>query len=299
MQLQIENHQKVITDAGGLSLRNWLPPALFVALLVTIADCHSATFNWPTTPVWTNTQPASGTTAVGDYAYNAAGSINATVTNNGETYVAAFPQVVTSAAQTGVNGGFTGQQNLMLSTSTTAATTSYSSITINFLYRGGATNVSFMLYDVDFGGNTSFIDQISNISAAKVGGGTVYAQSVVGSTGNSVTGSGSTFTVTGTGPSNANDPAGNVSITFTPTDAISSLTFRWANIAPTTRTTQNIAVSPINFVSVGTAFPEVNSSLAALLVCGGVMGLGRFRKHSRNSEGSHLPAVRLSAMPPG
>lgn len=255
-----------------------------LAGLLACLEAHAATFNWPTPPAWSATGPASGTSATVDYGYNAAGSLRATVTNSGTvggndgvTFAAGYPSVQTSAGFAGTNGGFTGQNNLILYNSGSSSTTAYAQITLYFQYTGGASNVSFKIYDVDFGGNTTFIDQISKISATAVGGGTVYPTSVVGGTSNSVTGSGATYAVTGTGSSGNDSATGNVTITFAPAQAITSLTFQWANIATTTRTTQYIGVSPINFTAIGTAFPEVNSSGAALLLCGGLLAFTRRR----------------------
>ena len=273
------------SDGDISARRRSLLAGVAVGFMLSSAACHAATFDWPTTPAWPGTGPVSGATQTVDYGYYANGSIRASVFNSGETYAAGYPSVQTSAAFPGANGGFSGQRNLILSTSTTASTASYSQITFSFMYTGGANNVSFNLYDIDWGGNSSWIDQISQISATAAAGGTVYATSVTGSTANSVTGSGSTYLVTGTGTSGNDSANGNVNVDFGAT-AITSLTFRWANTAPTARTTQNIGFSPISLTPIGTVFPEVNSSTAALALCGGIMGFGRFRRR---------PATRDSA----
>jgi hypothetical protein len=173
---------------------------------------------------------------------------------------------------------------LQLGTSTTASTSSYIQVTINFNYTGGANNISFNLWDVDWGGNTSWIDRISNIQATAVGGGTVYPTTLTGSSANSVTGSGATALVTGISGSGQTSANGNVSIGFTQT--VTSVSFRWSNIASTSRTTQYIAVSPVTFTGIGTPVPEVNSSVAALLLCAGVLGFARLRCRSGNAERS-------------
>lgn len=266
-------------------MRLCLSWAVVLGFMLSSGICHAATFDWPTTPAWPGTGPANGATQTVDYGYYANGSIRASVFNNGETFTAGYPSVQTSAAFPGANGGFSGQRNLILSTSTTASTASYSQVTFSFMYTGGSNNVSFILYDIDWGGNSTWIDKISNISATAVDGGTVYATSVTGSLANSVTGSGSTYEATGISGSGNDSGNGNVTVNFGAA-AITSLTFQWSNAAPAARTTQNIGFSPISFTPIGTAFPEVNSSSAALILCGGILGFGRFRRRSCTAESS-------------
>lgn len=280
--MKLSESTPLMSRGNSPARRTSLLAAAAVGFLLASAACHAATFDWPTTPAWPGTGPVNGATQTVDYGYYANGSLRASVFNSGETFAAGYPSVQTSAAYPGANGGFSGQRNLLLVTSTTASTASYSQITIQFMYTGGATNVSFSLYDVDWGGNSSFIDQISNISATATAGGTVYPTTVTGSAANNVTGSGSTYVVTGTSGSGDNSANGNVTINFGAT-AITSFTFQWSNEAPTARTNQHIGISPINFTSVGTAFPEVNSSGAALILCGGILGLGRFRRRYRTA----------------
>jgi hypothetical protein len=220
-----------------------------------------------------------------DYSFSPQGSLVVSVFNNGVTYQSGYPTVETGGGRT-VTGGTGGGNNVLtLYHTTTSSTSSYTQVTITFNYTGGASGVSFALWDVDTG--TQFIDQISNISANAVGGGTLYA-TVTGSLNNTVTGSGtSAATATGTA-SNPNTSANaNVNISFG-TAAITSMTFRWSNQNTGTRGTQWIGVSPITFTPIGTAFPEVGSAAGALALCGGLM-LGRRYRRRR----PHAPA------PPG
>jgi hypothetical protein len=262
-----------------------------LGLMLFIGDCRAATFNWPATPAWTAGAPTTGNSVTKDYFPSTGQGISVTLTNSGDTWESGFParEVVGSGA-TVTGGTANGTSSLQLGTSTTASTSSYVQVTINFNYTGGANNISFNLWDVDWGGNTSWIDQISNIQATAVGGGTVYPTTLTGSSANSVTGSGATARVTGTSGSGQTSANGNVTIGFTQT--VTSVSFRWANTAPTARTTQYIAVSPVTFTGIGTPVPEVNSSVAALLLCSGVLGFARLRCHSGNAEGSHcLPSA--------
>ena len=282
--MQIHNSAKVTSGRKVSGQSRRLVETMLLGFMLFSSVCHAATFNWPTPPNWSNPGPTSGNTEIVDYGYNAQGSLRATVFNSGMMYNTIYPTVQTSAAFPGANGGFGGQNNLILYADSAAATTSYTQVTITFQYTGGANNVSFSLYDVDFGGNTTWIDKITNITGTAVGGGTVNPTSVTGSSSNSVTGnSGIGWTVTGSAGSGNDSPNGNVIFTFAPAQAITSFTFRWSNDATTTRTTQWIGLSPINFTGLGTAFPEVNSSSAALMLCGGVMGFGLVRRR-RSAE---------------
>ncbi len=254
--------------------RTYLIAAISAACLFASAICRAATFNWPTTPAW-GTSPGNGQTETVDYSYNAQGSLVVSVFNSGETFNAGYPQRAAAGAGN-VTGGVS-QASLQLATTTTASTSSYSQMTIKFNYTGGATNVSFTIWDVDWGGNTSWIDVISNISATTTTGSTIYA-TVTGSSANSVTGSGTAAaTATGTSGNGNTSANGNVTISFGAT-AITSATFRWSNTAPTTRTQQYIGVSPITFTPVGTAFPEVGSAAGALAMCGGLLCIARKRQ---------------------
>jgi hypothetical protein len=279
---------KIMSGRKMPARRPFLMAALILGFMLSSTVCWASTFSWPTggsNPTWAATGPTNGNTETVDYGYNAQGSLKVAVFNSGVTMTAGFPDATTSG-NANVTGG-TNTNSLQLATSTTSATTSYQQVTITFQYTNGASGVSFTLWDVDSDGS-SFTDQISNISATSTTG-TILHATVTGSSSNTVTGSGTAgATATGTS-SNAQDSAnGDVTISFT--GQIRSLTFEWANVYSGTRGTQYIGVSPINFTSSGSAFPEVNSSMAALMLCGGLMGFGRFRRRFRTAESSHCPS---------
>jgi hypothetical protein len=253
--------------------------ALILGFVLVSGTCQAATFSWPTTPNWAATGPTNGNTETVDYGFNAQGSLRVSVFNSGVTMEAGYPDTKTSG-NGHVTGG-TSLNSLQLSTDTTSSPTSYQQITVTFEYTGGASGVSFKLWDVDADG-TSFIDKISNITATSTTGTTLFA-TVTGSSSNSVSGSGTAAaTVTGTSSSGGTSANGNVTISFS--GQVSSFTFRWANSYTGTRGAQYIGVSPIDFISSGSAFPEVNSSMAALMLCGGLMGFGRFRRRFSTAE---------------
>ena len=191
-----------------------------------------------------------------------------------------YPSVAAAGAGN-VTGGVN-LRSLQLAADTTSAPTSYQQVTFTFMYTAGVSGVSFTLWDVDSG--TGWIDQISNIQATTTGGATVYPTTLTGSASNSVTGSGATALATGTSGNPQTSAGGDVNIAFTQT--VTSISFRWANTLASGRTQQFIGISPISFTIPGgsTAFPEVNSSGAALMLCGGVIGFGLLRRRSRNAE---------------
>jgi len=260
--------------------------AVFLGFMISSAICWAATFNWPTTPAWAATGPTNGNTETVDYGYNAQGSLRVSVLNSGVTMTAGYP--ATAAAGAGNVTGGVSQASLQLATNTTSATTSYQQVTISFMYTGGASGVSFTLWDVDATSSgtvtNGFIDQISHISATTTTGTTIYPTVTGSPTYNTVAGSGAGITVTGINSAGNATNQGDVTISFT--GQITSLTFQYANIAPGTRSTQYVGISPINFTPSGVAFPEVNSSSSALMLCGGVMGFGLLRRRSHNAERS-------------
>lgn len=253
---------------------------LILGFMLASAGCRAATFSWPAAPAWAATGPTNGNTEIVDYGYNAQGSLRVAVLNSGVTMTANYPSVAAAGAGN-VTGGVN-LRSLQLAADTTSAPTSYQQVTFTFMYTGGVSGVSFTLWDVDSGGG--WTDQISNIQATTTGGATVYPTTLTGSASNSVTGSGATALATGTSSNPQTSAGGDVNIAFTQT--VTSITFRWANTLASGRTQQFIGISPINFTPIGTAFPEVNSSSAALALCGGVMGVGLLRRRSRNAEKS-------------
>lgn len=245
---------------------------ILAALLFPLAG-QAAVYTWATTPAFpTGPTPGNSVSAV----YSGLGAV--TLTNNkdpstgtGGVWQSGYPSVDNSTTTGG--GSVNGLQLYMASQPTVN-----SSITVSivFGYTGGATNVSLVIWDVDAASN--FTDKLANISGVTLAGTTIAATSVVGSTENQVTGSGTiTATATGTDTASNNTNAGNVTITFG-TTAIRSVQFTWYNSNPTTRTTQVIGVSPITFTPVGSATPEVGTSFAALGLCASVVGYGTWRR---------------------
>ena len=275
----------------ALAQRLCLMAAVVLGLMLSSSVCRAVVFSWPTTPAFTAGSPGIGASSTVDYFPSGGGAVSVTLTNTGATWNTGFPQV--AAGGTGfVNGGTT-SNGLILQPISESTTATYVQVTINFMYTGGANNISFQLWDVDatsVGAANGYIDTITNIQGTAVGGGTVFATTLdnthtsnPGTAYNIITGSGATAVVTGQIPAANGTDQGTVNIGFSQT--VSSISFQYLNTAATTRTQQTLGVGPITFTGIGTAFPEVNSSGTALMLCGGVMGFARFRRR-RNAETS-------------
>ena len=278
--MKLSMKPQAMISAGTTVRRFTLVAAMLLGSIFSNAVCRATTFDWPASPAW-GTSPTTGNTETVNYGYYVNGSLSVSVLNSpggGVGMNTGYPQVF--AGGSGIVNGGTANNALILYNLSATSTSAYTQVTIVFQYSGGVNNVSFNLWDVDMLAG-QFTDKISSISATAVGGGTVYPTTFTGSANNAISGSGATLAATGTGNAVNNTNTGNVNIAFTQT--ISSLTFRWSNVDAGLGP-QAVGISPITFTAVGTAFPEVNSSSAALFLCGGVMGLGLLRRRSRNEE---------------
>ena len=150
-------------------------------LLLALCPCPAtwgAVFDWPTTPAWSGTGPTSGNTQTVDYGYYANGSVSVSVFNSGETWNAGFPIVQTGAARTTTGGTASTVNGFQLYLNNASnVPTNFVHVTINFLYTGGANNISFNLWDVDFGAGI-FTDKIANIVGTTALGATVQATTI-------------------------------------------------------------------------------------------------------------------------
>ena len=274
------------TSGGDVPARwPFLLVAIAVGLMLSSAVCHATvfSFDWPTTPAWSATGPTSGNTETVDYGFYANGSVRVAVFNNGMTWQGGYPTVETGNARTTTGGTANSVNGFQLyNNNASNVVTNYERVTITFMYTGGANAISFNLWDVDFAAGV-FKDTISNIVGIDAStGATVQATTITPSSNNHVVGTVGTAGVYAEGTAaNTNTSAnGNVTIGFSQT--VRSISFDWSN-SVAGGTTQAIGIGPIGFNSVGTVFPEVNSSGAALILCGGIMGFGRFRKR-RDAE---------------
>ena len=246
--------------------------AAALVLLLTTAAGHAVLLDWAALPSgqsWTQ-GALTGSFNLDGVAGN---DIQISIVSSGVTFASdgtgAYPQNIADSA---INNSVKGLQ-LWTSAGMTNSTNKIT-VTISFLgtYATG-TPVSLTLFDVD-ANTTSFIDKVSvtavngatpvNLTATFAGTGT---QS------NSITGSGgSNPVITGlTGVGNITTSQGNVLIS-SGTASVTSLTFVWNNPGPTNFGGQAIDLGNINFA------PEVGSSSAALVLCGGLLAFGRRRQ---------------------
>jgi hypothetical protein len=191
------------------------------------------------------------------------------------------PNAATPNIGTSMEGGLTPVQNALLIyfdlTNTSQAITL--SVSFSAQYTEGATNVSFTIFDVDFG-SSSYQDQLRNIFALGVDGVTQIAPTITTSSGNTLTGSGLTQVVNGTANvanSGTGSGNGNVTISFG-TNAISSFRFTYGSgsTAPANPNAQKIAIHDFSFTPV----PEINPVWSAVASC--IAALGLVLRHRAN-----------------
>jgi len=280
-------------ETGIESLRQFRkmirPAALLLFLFIAQGMSRATVFTWPTggaNPTWSS-PPAAGTSETQDYFPATGQGISVSVANVGQTWQstglggnANYPLVETPATQNsyGDPSGNANTNGLILYVSNTSnVVTNYIKVTINFNYTGGANNITFNLWDVDYAAGT-FRDTISNIvGISAANGATLQATTITPSSTNQVVGTVGTagVYVQGTNGNNNNSQNGNVTIGFS--QAVTSISFQWSN-GLAGGTTQAIGIGQITFTGVGTAFPEVGSATGALALCGGLLGVGRFRR---------------------
>lgn len=265
--------------------------ASIVSLLAALflpATALSAIFNWPTTPAWTGNSPAIGASETVDYS-GTGQPISVTLTNTGATWDTGnggpYPTVIAGGTGFLNNGGT--DNGLILRALSQTSNATYVQVTIDFTNVGGANNVSFQLWDIDatITGGNNFVDAITNIQAIAVGGGTVYADTVSnahtsnpGTQYNIITGSGASLVIAGDGvqggAANSTDQ-GQVTIGFSQT--VQSISFQWSNSANPANgglLQQTVGIGPISFTPV----PEVGAAAGALVLCGGLLAVGRVRR---------------------
>lgn len=202
--------------------------------------------------------------------------------NNGAPFVgwSGDPSRMAPAVIPAFQGGLGSTENTLTLALDLANTSQSVTVTVSFAASGGATGVSFSLFDVDFAGSAQ--DQISSIHALSIDGSTLIAPTITGSASNLVTGSGVNQVITGTASASdtgATSNRGNVSISFG-SNAIQSFTFTYgATTAFANPGYQHIGIYDISF----TPIPEMNPTIVSVLSCFAATGLvlrhrSRFRK---------------------
>ena len=180
------------------------------------------------------------------------------------------PNPMTPTVARAFQGGLpTIENSLTLAVDLSNAATQSITVNISFASTGGATDVSFQIFDIDAGG--PYQDQLSQIYAVGLDG-TLIAPTITTSQNNTLIGAGlgqsvvGTATTPDTGP---NSGRANVTISFG-TNLIQSLTFTYGGTgAYPDPAYQHFGVGNINFTPV----PEVNPALLSAFSCLAAVGL--------------------------
>lgn len=209
---------------------------------------------------------------------NAGDDIRITITGDVSFFNSGYPTV---------NDAFTGglpdgeNANLDLWLNSWSSDTQKITITVEFLYNLGVSNVNFTLFDVDRGtgrpNNYTFVDEISSISA-RYGTNAAVAATITDGTANNVYGTGLGQTIRAVAQAEPDDnSSGNATISFGG-NTITTFTFTYGNYAPGTANNpsqQGIGLHNIYFAEA----PEPASIVAlALAVVALAFARGRVRR---------------------
>lgn len=204
---------------------------------------------------------------------HAGNEMTVTISDGSNRMLSGFPEINNT-----LTGG-TGSGNESLQVDLNYSNTSqFITVTVTFDTAWaplGVENVVFTLFDVDRGSQFTFkkktyyvyTDEIRTIQGLDIDGNTVAATSVTGSADNTVTGSGLTYKVDGTGSTpNGDSSDGNVEISFG-TTAIKQFSFVYGNGpgAWSDPGEQTIAIGDLHGRK---KIPEYHPAFAASLLCG-------------------------------
>ena len=197
-----------------------------------------------------------------------------TVTVSGNTSALqpelAAPNPMTPVVAAAFQGGFGAPQNSLCIATNFANQSQGVTVKVDFSaqYTQGVRNVSFTIFDVDFGNSSgsNYQDQIRSIMAVGIDG-SLIAPTITTSVNNVLSGTGLNQVVNGvatTADTGAGSGNGNVTISFG-NAAIRSFTFTYGSGTGTVAdpTYQHIGMSNVNFTPV----PEMNPAFAASLSC--------------------------------
>ena len=256
-------------------------------------------FNWDNITTWT-AGSLSGSFDIDPV--NPGNDVTITITGDTSTFVSGYPADVAE-----MQGGHpTIQDSLKTYLDWTAAGQSIT-ITIDFNYANGVRLAELHLFDIDADTNQviivkdkgkdvpleipntkTWVDVITNIQATAVGGGTLYPTNVVGAVNNTVTGSGSTWAITGTSPApstNAGSGGGNVDIYFD-NNFFTQIKYTWVagDGTVTDPAAQLIGVFDFSWHS---KIPEFHPGLVSASLCGllGAFRYGRRAWSARSQRG--------------
>jgi hypothetical protein len=241
-----------------------------IALLFAIVcgPSHALTLNWGSEP-WA---AGSLTNSFNIDPANPGNDVTVTVSGNTSQLQPelAAPNPMTPAVTAAFQGGYGSPQNSLCIATNFANQSQGITVTVDFSaqYTQGVTNVSFTIFDVDFG-NTSgsnYQDELRSIMAVGIDG-SLIAPIITTNVNNVLSGTGLNQVVNGitsTPDTGAGSGNGNVTISFG-TAAIRSFTFTYGSGTGTVAdpTYQHIGMSNVVFTPV----PEMNPAFGASLSC--------------------------------
>lgn len=258
----------------GHKLQSKLSLLLITTILLWVSQVQALVLDWSNI-TWT---PGTLSNSYDIDASNPGNDI--TITISGDTsrfFSSSYPQVTQ-----GFTGGITptpDQLDLYVDfTKDNQAIT----VTVTFNYANGVSDVDFTLFDVDTGASYTkgahtyqyFVDQINSISATSTNG-TLVAPTISGNNTsyNTVAGSGTNQTITGTDIANDFSSQGSVNISYG-TNVINSFSFTYAEGPGTEKdpAAQGIGLYDINFKP---KIPEYHPGLLSAATCL-LLGLLRF-----------------------
>lgn len=225
---------------------------------------------------WSDTTGPSFTQSFDIDSAHAGSEVTVTITDSSGRMVSGYP-----AINSAITGG-TGSGNKSLELAVDFATSSQSlTVTVAFNTSWapqGVEDLAFTLFDVDQGSMFTFFgipfytytDEISNIQGIDASGSTIAATAVIGSSGNSVSGSGVGYTVDGTASvPDGNSANGNVTISFS-NSAVQQVSFTVGNGSGTWLFPgeQTLALGDLHGRR---KIPEYHPAWAACLLCGLLM----------------------------
>ncbi len=186
--------------------------------------------------------------------------------NNGANLVpyAAAPNPMTPVVNQVFQGGLPSVESTLTLAVNLSDPSQSITLKVSFAASGGASNVSFKLFDIDAGGGSQ--DQLSSIYAVSIDGITLIAPTITTSADNTLIGTGVNQSVVGTANTaslGATSGRGNVTIDFG-TNLIQSFTFSYGSTAAFADPNyQHFGLHDINFTPV----PEMNPSLLSAFSC--------------------------------
>jgi hypothetical protein len=243
--------------------------AIYLLLLAQLPTA-GAVLDWSAV-TWT----ASSLSATYDVDGDSKNDVTITISGDTSALVSGHPSIGTS-----LQGGLGSADQALLLRVDFANTSQSITVTVTFLNDYvGATDVGFSLFDVDAdqvgaSPNYRYRDHLSSLSATGDNG--LIAAALTAGSANSIAGSGTNQTVTGNSLANdtgAGSGAGNVSVNYG-TNNVNEFTFTLGNtgniISGGDPEEQIIALHDIQFKP---KVPEVGTTLVAVVVCTGLVGL--------------------------